>query len=97
MFNFILKIIAYLAGLFGIITVDQPHFKLIKEYPNFEIRRYPLILTAQTNFTEDKKTYMVLANYIGLLGEPQNSEKREIDMMAPVLANSTIMAFILPK
>jgi hypothetical protein len=40
---------------------------------------------------------MVLANYIGLLGEPQNSEKREIDMMAPVLANSTIMAFILPK
>ncbi len=72
MFNFILKILAYLAGLFGIITVDQPHFKLMKSYDNFEMRHYPYMLTAQTNFTDEKKSYMVLGEYIGYLGNPQN-------------------------
>ena len=66
-------------------AVEEPKYDLLKKYDEFEVRRYPAILVAETevtgNFTEvGNQAFRILAAFIG----GDNSRKAEIAMTAPV-------------
>ncbi|XP_059296437.1 heme-binding-like protein At3g10130, chloroplastic [Lycium ferocissimum] len=80
--------------ILGKITVETPKYEIIQSTPDYEIRKYPSAVIAQVTYdpTEFKNNkdggFMVLANYIGALGNPQNSKPEKIDMTAPVITKS---------
>ncbi|KAJ9185303.1 hypothetical protein P3X46_004955 [Hevea brasiliensis] len=78
----------------GRITVETPEYEVIQSTSEYEIRKYaPLVLAEFTYdpslFKGDKDGgFMVLANYIGAVGNPQNTKPEKIAMTAPVITKS---------
>ncbi|WCJ28401.1 SOUL heme-binding family protein [Euphorbia peplus] len=80
--------------ILGKITVETPKYELLKSTPEYEIRKYLPAVAAE--FTYDpsqmkgKKDggFMVLANYIGAVGNPQNTKTEPIAMTAPVITKT---------
>ncbi|KAG8647715.1 uncharacterized protein LOC110623402 isoform X2 [Manihot esculenta] len=80
--------------ILGKITVETPAYEVIKSTSEYEIRKYaPLVLA---EFTYDPSQFkgnkdggfMVLANYIGAVGNPQNNKPEKIAMTAPVITKT---------
>ncbi|KAK7287463.1 hypothetical protein RIF29_00742 [Crotalaria pallida] len=77
--------------VFGKIGVETPKYEVIKSTEDYEIRKYaPSVLAEVTyepsQFKGNKDGgFMVLANYIGALGNPQNTKPEKIAMTAPVI------------
>ncbi len=68
------------------LAASEPRYEILKKYEDFEVRRYPALLVAETevtgNFSEvGNQAFPILASFIG--GE--NSGKTEISMTAPVV------------
>lgn len=80
--------------VFGKISVETPIFEVIQSTDDYEIRKYsPSVIAEVTydpsQFKGDRDGgFMVLANYIGALGNPQNRKPEKIAMTAPVITKS---------
>ncbi|KAJ7950214.1 Heme-binding-like protein [Quillaja saponaria] len=81
--------------ILGKISVETPKFEVIKSTIDYEIRKYlPRVIAQVTydpaQFKGNKDGgFMVLANYIGALGNPQNTKPEKIAMTAPVITKSS--------
>ncbi|XP_027335345.1 heme-binding-like protein At3g10130, chloroplastic [Abrus precatorius] len=81
-----------LMGLvFGKISVETPKYEVIKSTSDYEIRKYEPSVVAEVTYDPSQFKgnkdggFTVLANYIGALGNPQNTKPEKISMTAPVI------------
>ncbi|CAL1378911.1 unnamed protein product [Linum trigynum] len=78
----------------GRITVETPKYELIKACSEYEIRKYAPSVYAQVTYNPSQFKgnkdggFMLLANYIGALGNPQNAKPEKIAMTAPVITKT---------
>ncbi|PIA65215.1 hypothetical protein AQUCO_00100594v1 [Aquilegia coerulea] len=82
--------------VFGKICVETPKFQLIKSTAEYEIRKYSPSVVAQITYDPSQMKggdkdggFMVLASYIGVIGQPQNTKPEKIAMTTPVITSST--------
>lgn len=81
--------------VFGKIGVETPKFEVIKSTQDYEIRKYAPCVVAEVTYDPSQFKgnkdggFMVLANYIGALGNPQNTKPEKIAMTAPVITKDT--------
>ncbi|XP_061336640.1 heme-binding-like protein At3g10130, chloroplastic [Gastrolobium bilobum] len=81
--------------VFGKIGVETPKFEVIKSTHEYEIRKYAPSVVAEVTYEPSQFKgnkdggFMVLANYIGALGNPQNTKPEKIAMTAPVITKDT--------
>lgn len=81
--------------ILGKITVETPKYEVVQSTADYEIRKYPPCVVAEvtydpTQFKGDKDGgFILLANYIGALGNPHNTKPEKIAMTAPVITKST--------
>ncbi|XP_028054130.1 uncharacterized protein LOC114258365 [Camellia sinensis] len=81
--------------VFGKIDVETPKFELIKSTNDYEIHKYSPSVIAEvtydpTHFKGNKDGgFMISVNYIGIVGNPQNSTLEKITMAAPVITQSS--------
>lgn len=81
--------------MLGKITVEMPRYEVLHSCPDYEIRRYSPSVVAEVTY--DPKLlkgnrdggFMILANYVGALGQPQNSKPEKIAMTAPVITKTS--------
>ncbi|KAK2447863.1 SOUL heme-binding family protein [Trifolium repens] len=77
--------------VFGKIGVETPKYEVIKTTEDYEIRKYAASVAAEVTYDPSQFKgnkdggFMVLANYIGALGNPQNTKPEKIAMTAPVI------------
>ncbi|XP_065851933.1 uncharacterized protein [Euphorbia lathyris] len=75
--------------ILGKISVETPKYELVKSTTEYEIRKYSPSVAAEFTYDpsqmKEKDGFMVLANYIGVLGNPQNTKTEQIAMTAPVM------------
>ncbi|XP_071687934.1 heme-binding-like protein At3g10130, chloroplastic [Rutidosis leptorrhynchoides] len=80
--------------VFGMITVETPKFEVIQTTTDYEIRQYPPSVAAEVTYDPAELKgnkdggFTLLANYIGVLGNPQNKKPEKIAMTAPVITKS---------
>lgn len=80
--------------VFGKISVETPKFEVIKSTDEYEVRKYSPVVIAEVTYDPSQFKgnkdggFMVLANYIGALGNPQNSKPEKIAMTAPVITQT---------
>ena len=66
--------------VFGRTGVKEPSYSVLKSFGNFEVRKYPAVLTASvvtndptnSKAVEANQAFRVLAKYIGVFGKPEN-------------------------
>lgn len=81
--------------MLGKITVETPKYEVVQSTADYEIRKYPPRVVAEvtydpTQFKGDKDGgFILLADYIGALGNPHNTKPEKIAMTAPVITKST--------
>lgn len=81
--------------IFGKISVETPKYEVLKTTPDYEIRKYSPCVIAQVSYNPSQFKgnkdggFMILANYIGALGNPQNKKPEKIAMTAPVITQSS--------
>ncbi|KAF5204066.1 Heme-binding-like protein [Thalictrum thalictroides] len=82
--------------VFGKICVETPKFQLIKSTAEYEIRKYSPSVVAQITYDPSQMKggdkdggFMVLASYIGVIGQPQNKKPEKIAMTTPVITYLT--------
>ncbi|XP_039013028.1 heme-binding-like protein At3g10130, chloroplastic [Hibiscus syriacus] len=81
--------------IFGKITVETPKYEVVQSTADYEIRKYPPSVAAQVTYDPSQFKgnkdggFTLLANYIGALGNPQNSKPEKIAMTAPVITKSS--------
>ncbi|XAR50874.1 hypothetical protein NMG60_11005328 [Bertholletia excelsa] len=79
----------------GKIDVETPKFEVVKSTDHYEIRKYPPSVIAEVTYDPAQFKgnkdggFTVLANYIGALGNPQNTKPEKIAMTAPVITQSS--------
>ncbi|CAL0306313.1 unnamed protein product [Lupinus luteus] len=79
----------------GKISVETPKYEVIKSTNEYEIRKYPPSVLAEVTYEPSEFNgnkdggFRVLANYIGALGNPQNTKPEKIAMTAPVITKDT--------
>ncbi|KMZ58769.1 Soul heme-binding family protein [Zostera marina] len=97
--------------ILGKIDVETPKFEVIhSNLPDYEIRKYPPSVVAQVSYDPSDLRgdrdggFMILASYIGAVGDPQNlkdQKSEKIAMTAPVITgggkNCVTMGFLLPS
>lgn len=81
--------------ILGKITVETPKFEVLHSCPDYEIRCYSPSVVAEVTYDPKQLKgdrdggFMILANYIGALGQPQNSKPEKIAMTAPVITKTS--------
>ncbi|XP_039013398.1 heme-binding-like protein At3g10130, chloroplastic [Hibiscus syriacus] len=81
--------------IFGKIAVETPKYEVVQSTAEYEIRKYPPSVAAQVTYDPSQFKgnkdggFTLLANYIGALGNPQNSKPEKIAMTAPVITKSS--------
>jgi len=94
------------AAVFGVVGEETPAFEVLrtagKAAVAYEVRRYAAYQAAETPSSEDGDGFMVLANYIGVLGEAKNEGAQKMAMTTPVASTmgqggQGKMMFSLPK
>nr|KYP67703.1 hypothetical protein KK1_024055 [Cajanus cajan] len=81
--------------IFGKISVETPKYEVIKSTSEYEIRKYAPSVVAEVTYDPSQFKgnkdggFTVLANYIGALGNPQNTKPEKIAMTAPVITKDS--------
>ncbi|CAL9187910.1 unnamed protein product [Musa hybrid cultivar] len=76
----------------GKITVETPKYEGIRAAGDYQISKYFLRVVAEVNYDPSKFRndrdggFIILANYIGALGDPQNDSPEKIAMTAAVVS-----------
>ncbi|RRT62421.1 hypothetical protein B296_00021480 [Ensete ventricosum] len=77
--------------ILGKISVETPKYEVIHACPDYEIRKYSPRVVAEVTYDpsmlrgDPDGGFMILANYIGAVGKPQNVRPEKIAMTAPVI------------
>lgn len=76
--------------ILGKISVETPQFQIAHSSPDYEIRSYAPCVVAEVTYDPGQLGgpdggFRILAGYIGVAGEPQNSRPEKIPMTAPVI------------
>lgn len=80
--------------MLGKITVETPKYEVLHSRPDYEIRQYNPSVVAEVTYDPKQLKgdrdggFMILANYIGALGQAQNSKPEKIAMTAPVITKT---------
>ncbi len=89
----------FLSGcsLFGVRSADEPNYQVLNDFGYIQIRRYPALVVAQTEVTEDYKKssslgFERLAGYI--FGK--NKKQQKIAMTAPVIQQQEAETMTVP-
>ncbi|KAF9613137.1 hypothetical protein IFM89_035177 [Coptis chinensis] len=83
-----------MGSLLGKITVETPKFQLLKSTTEYEIRKYSPCVVAQVTYDPSQTKgdrdggFSILASYIGVIGQPQNTKPEKIAMTAPVITST---------
>jgi len=91
-----------MGSVVGVVNEETPKYEVLKTHDNYELRRYAAGFAIETKDAEGK-AFGSLASYIGVMSAPQNEQKEQISMTAPVVSipdqdESTMkMQFILPS
>ncbi|KAI3995578.1 hypothetical protein MKX01_023323 [Papaver californicum] len=89
------KISEEIGQVFGKIRVETPKYVVVRSSEDYEIRKYTSCVVAEvaydpSQFGGDRDGgFMVLAKYIGAVGNPQNTKPEKIAMTAPVMTTQT--------
>ncbi|CAI9098369.1 OLC1v1035001C1 [Oldenlandia corymbosa var. corymbosa] len=81
--------------ILGKITVETPKYEVVQSTADYEIRKYPSCVIAEVTYDpaqfKGKRDggFTLLANYIGALGNPQNTKPEKIAMTAPVITKES--------
>lgn len=81
--------------IFGKIGVETKKYEAIKSTQDYEIRKYTPSVVAEVTYDPSQFKgnkdggFMVLVNYIGAFGDPQNTKPEKIAMTAPVITKET--------
>lgn len=94
-----------MGSVFGHIGEETPKFDPVETSKDggYEIRRYHATRAIEARTSEENRSFMTLAGYIGVRGEPRNVKKEPIAMTAPVVSCSDApdsvgrMQFVLPS
>ncbi|CAB9497273.1 SOUL heme-binding protein [Seminavis robusta] len=86
-----------MGSVFGRESVAEPAFEVLLERAHgpvqttYEIRRYGERFAAETTYTGDgdNSPFRLLAQYIGVFGNPQNEASESISMTAPVMKSGS--------
>ncbi|CAD5180213.1 unnamed protein product [Musa acuminata subsp. malaccensis] len=76
----------------GKITVETPTYEVIRAAADYQISKYFLRVVAEVNYDASKFRndrdggFIILANYIGALGDPQNVRPEKIAMTAAIVS-----------
>eukprot|EP01036_Dinobryon_divergens_P037591 gene37591-49216_t len=72
--------------VFGVTGSKEPAFNLIQSVP-FEVREYQPYFVAEVSMRPgfENEAFPILAKYIGVFGNPQNSKQMAMAMTAPVI------------
>jgi hypothetical protein len=94
--------------VFGVTGTKGPLYLVLQNNPLYEIRQYEAYVTATVTMDEGNG-FTVLADYIGVFGNPANEvskqidmthpviiENQKIDMTSPVVIEKNVMKFVLP-
>ncbi|CAL9123532.1 unnamed protein product [Musa textilis] len=90
----------------GKITIETPKYEVIRAAPDYEIGKYfprvvAEVIYGPSKFRNDRDGgFIIQANYIGALGDPQNVRPEKIAMTAPVVTRSggaVTVQFVLPS
>lgn len=79
----------------GKITVETPKYEVIRAAADYQISKCFLRVVAEVNYDPSKFRndrdggFIILANYIGALGDPQNVRPEKIAMKAPVVTKDS--------
>ncbi|KAB1214639.1 hypothetical protein CJ030_MR2G000923 [Morella rubra] len=80
--------------ILGKISVETPKYDVIQSSADYEIRKYAPSVVAEVTYEPSQFKgnrdggFTVLANYIGALGNPQNTKPEKIAMTAPVITKT---------
>ncbi|XP_021740331.1 heme-binding-like protein At3g10130, chloroplastic [Chenopodium quinoa] len=80
--------------ILGKITVETPKHEVLQSTNEYEIRKYPSSVIAEVTYDPTQMNgnkdggFTILANYIGALGNPQNTKAESVAMTAPVVTQS---------
>ncbi|KAJ3668902.1 hypothetical protein LUZ60_010852 [Juncus effusus] len=81
--------------ILGKIPVETPKYEVVHSCADYEIRQYKPAVVAEVTYDPKQMKggdkdggFMILANYIGALGNPQNSKPEKIAMTAPVITKT---------
>ncbi|XP_057533204.1 heme-binding-like protein At3g10130, chloroplastic [Amaranthus tricolor] len=80
--------------ILGKITVETPKYEVIQSTNDYEIRKYPPSVIAEVTYDPSEMKgnkdggFTILANYIGALGNPQNTKSEKVAMTAPVITQN---------
>lgn len=81
--------------VFGKITVETPKYVVLQSTEDYVIRKYFPSVAAEVTYDPSQFKgnkdggFTLLANYIGVLGNPQNTKPEKIAMTAPVITKSS--------
>ncbi|EXB89974.1 hypothetical protein L484_023627 [Morus notabilis] len=81
--------------VFGKISVETPKHEVVQSTNDYEIRKYEPSVIAQVTYDPSQFRgnkdggFTLLANYIGALGNPQNTKPEKIAMTAPVITKAS--------
>ena len=88
-----------------LLMVEHISYEVLKTFPSFEIRHYPLLIVASVNIVDENTSFRKLFNYIS--GDNRTREKiamtapvmtsEKIPMTSPVISNKKNMMFVLPS
>jgi hypothetical protein len=84
-----------LGMVLGKIPVETPKHEVLHTGAGYEIRKYPPSIAAELTYDPKEMRgdpdggFTVLANYIGVLGKPQNTKPEKIAMTAPVITTGS--------
>ncbi|WOL14936.1 heme-binding-like protein, chloroplastic [Canna indica] len=80
--------------MLGKISVETPKYEVVHTCSDYEIRMYSPRVVAEVTYNPSELRgdrdggFMILANYIGALGQPQNVRPEKIAMTAPVITKA---------
>lgn len=79
--------------ILGRISVETPKYQLIGSAADYEIRTYSPSVVAEVTYDPAQPGgpdagFMILAGYIGAVGDPKNSRTEKISMTAPVITKT---------
>lgn len=88
-----------MGSVVGVIAEETPKFQAVRSLgKSIELRQYEPCVAAQVDYNsaDGGSPFMILAGYIGVLGEPKNKGSTAVAMTAPVLSRKDVEGVVGP-
>eukprot|EP00741_Cyanophora_paradoxa_P004367 tig00000796_g4238.t1 len=87
-----------MASIFGVQTVEEPKFELVKKCDGYEIRKYPNLIIAEVQMenADTGTAFRKLAGFIFGKNVAPSGSSTKVAMTAPVIMAESKMKFVMP-